>query len=821
MVKFSALSALASVFAFTADAAEFNVRVRNLTYLQPFSPPLIVAHTKDVALFKEGFAANDAIKLMAEDGNNSALLELAASEGVAPYICGAVVADGPLFPGETWRGSMMVDEIICPDAVYSAVTMLFNTNDAFLGIDSANLNFRGSSKTYPPAFDAVHKHEDDTGNSGDGQAASHPGDNPDDYFNKKILLRAQLNKMGEPVTDRRFKDICIQGIIDEYNDVKLMVFRDPSFALGEIQSTMRNIFLDSQSRATPFFKMHHKSPDLSGLRTIGARAFVHHERYRKKLDDRAFEGKLCGYRLDSKTYRIFNPSNGTVVECQNVTFIETPPRSVSYQYSDEAHGYESDVLNFTSLLGPENPTTTAALDFPTQNEVLRQEIRHMQQDNFDREGLRLELEQDDIQDQEEASPGTESPPGGVSMDAHNSGGSGDSGPHGGPGGAAESGGASDQDGSSDAAGDAATKDTSRPAAPAESSSTSGANHSGGASATGAARSGMPRLEVTRASTRRKPTHDDPVDLDLLSGALTVTMNDDGIACGTTRMAISTADPATLTFDQLSAIAAQSSQPCPGGFEDFVHFPEDPATGYVYATRSEAPHELLEEMSQALKIPNTYAEAMNSPQHEELKGACANEMKSLKKHNVYTLVPLSSVPKTDKILGTKFVFKKKLDGRFKARLVVAFGWKRTRSDPCVYTYTDGATMVILSVYVEDFLMTGEDQDLVSKKKRELTDRFEMTDLDEVKRILGIEVKRVYEQGTLSISQVHYVETILERFGMQDANPFELLLLSVGLSSAPPKSTLPEEGDRGTLPSSPSGGEAVEAAGTWRQRTSKAG
>ncbi|CAN0581566.1 unnamed protein product [Ectocarpus sp. 12 AP-2014] len=31
--------------------------------------------------------------------------------------------------------------------------------------------------------------------------------------------------------------------------------------------------------ATPY-----KSPDLSGLRVIGARAFVHHERYRKKLE---------------------------------------------------------------------------------------------------------------------------------------------------------------------------------------------------------------------------------------------------------------------------------------------------------------------------------------------------------------------------------------------------------------------------------------------------------------------------------------------------------------------------------------------------------
>ncbi|CAM9711082.1 unnamed protein product, partial [Scytosiphon promiscuus] len=68
MVKFTAGFALASLFSVANGAGHtmpFKVRVRNLTYLQPFSPPLIVAHTKDVALFKEGFPANDAIKLMA------------------------------------------------------------------------------------------------------------------------------------------------------------------------------------------------------------------------------------------------------------------------------------------------------------------------------------------------------------------------------------------------------------------------------------------------------------------------------------------------------------------------------------------------------------------------------------------------------------------------------------------------------------------------------------------------------------------------------------------------------------------------------------
>ena len=35
---------------------------------------VLVSFVQDVALFKEGFPANDAIRLMAEDGDNSGLL---------------------------------------------------------------------------------------------------------------------------------------------------------------------------------------------------------------------------------------------------------------------------------------------------------------------------------------------------------------------------------------------------------------------------------------------------------------------------------------------------------------------------------------------------------------------------------------------------------------------------------------------------------------------------------------------------------------------------------------------------------------------------
>ena len=52
--------------------------------------------------------------------------------------------------------------------------------------------------------------------------------------------------------------------------------------------------------ATLYFRMHNKEADLSGLRAIGARTFVHRETYTRKLDDRAFEGKLCEFSQDSR-----------------------------------------------------------------------------------------------------------------------------------------------------------------------------------------------------------------------------------------------------------------------------------------------------------------------------------------------------------------------------------------------------------------------------------------------------------------------------------------------------------------------------------------
>ena len=78
--------------------------------------------------------------------------------------------------------------------------------------------------------------------------AMEPGTDPDVFFLQAARYRAELQRMGEPVTDRYFKDIIMQGISSEYDNIKLSVYRDPTYKLDEIQSTMRNVFRDELSR---------------------------------------------------------------------------------------------------------------------------------------------------------------------------------------------------------------------------------------------------------------------------------------------------------------------------------------------------------------------------------------------------------------------------------------------------------------------------------------------------------------------------------------------------------------------------------------------
>ena len=98
-----------------------------------------------------------------------------------------------------------------------------------------------------------------------------------------------------------------------------------------------------------------------------------------------------------------------------------------------------------------------------------------------------------------------------------------------------------------------------------------------------------------------------------------------------------------------------------------------------------------------------------------------------------------------------------------------GFKATASDPCVYTKGSHEEYVMLTLYVDDVLITGPSIGILQQIQDRLKSTFSISELGPVSLILGIEVIRDEAQGTLKLSQRKYVEATLKRFGMESSNP----------------------------------------------------
>ena len=65
---------------------------------------------------------------------------------------------------------------------------------------------------------------------------------------------------------------------------------------------------------TPYSALYGKDAHLGHLRAIGARVFVYVQTHTKKLEHRAWQGRLVGYSVDSKSFRVYNASTRSVHE---------------------------------------------------------------------------------------------------------------------------------------------------------------------------------------------------------------------------------------------------------------------------------------------------------------------------------------------------------------------------------------------------------------------------------------------------------------------------------------------------------------------------
>ena len=74
---------------------------------------------------------------------------------------------------------------------------------------------------------------------------------------------------------------------------------------------------------------------------------------------------------------------------------------------------------------------------------------------------------------------------------------------------------------------------------------------------------------------------------------------------------------------------------------------------------------------------------------------------------------------------------------------------------------------LVVYVDDLLMTGNNESYIASIKKDLKKIFEMTDMGHLRYYLGIEVTQ--HPKYLFLSQKKYVGELLNKFCMTECNP----------------------------------------------------
>lgn len=88
------------------------------------------------------------------------------------------------------------------------------------------------------------------------------------------------------------------------------------------------------------------------------------------------------------------------------------------------------------------------------------------------------------------------------------------------------------------------------------------------------------------------------------------------------------------------------------------------------------------------------------------------------------------------------------------------------EPAVYTRGSGETALILGVYVDDLLVTGNSPVEIMKFKTEMTSQFDMSDLGLLSFYLRVEVDQ--QQDFITLKQSSYAKKILEQFGMSECN-----------------------------------------------------
>ena len=102
-----------------------------------------------------------------------------------------------------------------------------------------------------------------------------------------------------------------------------------------------------------------------------------------------------------------------------------------------------------------------------------------------------------------------------------------------------------------------------------------------------------------------------------------------------------------------------------------------------------------------------------------------------------------------------------------RALIDLGFKVNDADPGVFSTYNNNHTTILTIHVDDCMITGSSEVLIREYKSKLNKRYSLTDLGPIHWLLGIKIARDHNACTISLSQTSYIDTILTRFSLGDS------------------------------------------------------
>jgi hypothetical protein len=145
-------------------------------------------------------------------------------------------------------------------------------------------------------------------------------------------------------------------------------------------------------------------------------------------------------------------------------------------------------------------------------------------------------------------------------------------------------------------------------------------------------------------------------------------------------------------------------------------------------------------------------------------------------SVTEVIYLRSVPGYDIGVGNVLRLKKSLYGLKQSpynwncavhEWLDSIGYRRNSVDACLYEKVDKGSgkKVIVTLYVDDLLITGDWITEIASFKVALKTRFKIKDLGLIEHCLGLYVQRDMARQTMLINQSHYIDQLLIRFDME--------------------------------------------------------